>query len=49
MTASVNGPPRWSSAVCFIFWSTHAETSAGLYFFPRISTQASPLSAFTIL
>jgi hypothetical protein len=49
MTASVTVSPRKSSAVFFIFCSTFAETSGGAIFLPLTSTQASPLSALTIL
>ena len=49
ITALVTVSPRWRSAVSFIFLSTAALIWEGAFFSPRTSTQASPLSARTIL
>ena len=45
----IPGVGRQSSAVFFIFCSTRAEISGGAIFLPSTSTQASPLSALTML
>ena len=49
MTALVTACPRYFSAVSFIFCKTNADICDGEYFSPFASTQASPLSALTIL
>jgi hypothetical protein len=49
MTASVTFSPRYASAVSFILVRMKALIWLGLYFLPRASTQASPLSPRTIL
>ena len=49
MTAWVTFSPRYASAVSFIFCRMKAEIWLGLYFLPWASTQASPLSALTML
>src|SRR6516225_6192265 len=49
ITASVTVSPRYASAVSFIFCRMKALICEGAYFFPRPSTQASPLSPVMIL
>ena len=49
ITALVTVSPRWRSAVSFIFFSTAALICEGAFLSPCTSTQASPLSARTIL
>src|SRR5277367_5750555 len=49
MTAWVTGPPRWASAVSFIFCKMKAEICDGEYCLPSTLTHASPLGPRTIL
>ncbi|MGY3362445.1 hypothetical protein ACVWZK_009108 [Bradyrhizobium sp. GM0.4] len=48
MTACVTAPPSVASAVSFILVRMKALIWLGLYFLPRTSTQASPLSPRTM-
>ena len=48
-TASLQEPPRYDSAVSFIFISVNAPIYYGEYYEPLASTQASPFPALTTL